>query len=389
MNLTRYIKYVLYKILSGLGICLKCFRVFEPNRVIFSQAGHRYSGNSRFLFEYLCDSKWDVYWLDSSGLTKKGVPTNYCSKVICPDRFRSIWLLITCEKIVISHGGGDFGIFWPVLKHKKVLNVWHGTGIKNVGILERGTTEKQVRKHLKSETRYYNGVTVASDAFRYLFSSNHGVDPRKIYVTGDARTDIYIKHSAHRKGSTTQKVLYAPTFRDDVQVDIGLFFPFCADVAEIESLLERCKEFIFYLRPHPNDKRSLKQVLVLQELFPNNIVRFDSSVVPDIDMELFKFDVVVSDYSSIHFEPLIANKAIVFVPFDKEEYVLNRGMAFRYDVVTPGPKVFNTSQFIEAMLDAKNGQLEWQTKKECVRELFFNYFDTGSRERISKVLANL
>ena len=50
------------------------------------------------------------------------------------------------------------------------------------------------------------------------------------------------------------------------------------------------------------------------------------------------FDLLVTDYSSIYIDYLLTEKPIVFLPYDKEQYLEGRGMNFGYDEVTPGPK---------------------------------------------------
>lgn len=386
--LRLFLRTIASQVLSLLGLIATMLPVVKKNRVLFSQSAGRYNGNSRYFFEFLCLRKWDVYWLARTQSQFEMIPSSYSSKTLIWKSIKSVWIVLTCEKIVISHGGGDFGLYWDFVKHKKVMNLWHGTGIKNVGILEKGRSKKSIKRHVKKETFYYDAVTVASDTFRYLFSSNHSIDVRKIFVTGDARTDIFVENFSRKECSDRYRALYAPTFRD-YSIKENLFFPFIDNDADIKNLFDKCKDVVFFLRPHPNDINSIHQARTLEAKFPENAVCFDSNACSDIDAQLHAFDLIISDFSSIHFEPLIADISLIFVPFDREKFLETRGLAFKYDLVTPGPKVSNFEEFIHAIDEMRNGQPEWASHRKFVRDQFFNYTDSSARSRIECVLKNL
>ncbi len=383
------IKRVISLFLGFLGFSFKYLRISQKGRVLFSQASERFNGNARYLFEYLFDNNWDVYWLSRTAQQHSRIPIKYKKNKYNQNSIKGFWLMLTAEKVVISHGGGDFGIYWSFLKYKKVLNVWHGTGIKCVGVLNKTATARSIKSHINSESRYYDAVTVASDTFKYLFSASHSIDPRRIHVTGDARTDIFIINSQNYKTSNKFRVLYAPTFRDAL-VNGSIFFPF-ADASDerISQLFENNPSIEIYLRPHPNDKHSLKSCAALQKRFPNNIILYDQTACDDIDSKLHLFDLIISDYSSIHLEPLLKNTPLIFVPFDQDEYVSNRGLAFNYDIITPGPKVHSFDEFEKELKNAQAGADNWSAQREFVKTLFFNYIDNRSRERIAKLLMQL
>lgn len=374
--------------LSTFGFFIYQLRVHKNDRVLISQGSDQYNGNARHIFEFLCERDWDIHWLVRKKSKFENISHICTSKYVNIKSLKAIWLTLTCDKVIISHGGGDFGLLWGLVKHKKVINVWHGTGIKCLGLLDESVCDVKAKRLLEKETKYYDAVTVASDTFRYLFSSSYGIDVRKIHVTGDARTDIFLEKVVDKEKSQSFRVLYSPTFRD-YKAESDIFFPFCSTDHQISLLINECKDAVFYLRPHPNDLHSVNQAERLERKFPDNIICFDASIVSDIDSVLYKFDLVISDYSSIHFEPLLSNTSLLFVPFDSSEYFKYRGLAFNYDLVTPGPKVDSLEAFIKEIKKSRYGQPEWKEKREMVKKQFFKFTDKKSRYRIENIIEKI
>ena len=69
----------------------------------------------------------------------------------------------------------------------------------------------------------------------------------------------------------------------------------------------------------------------------------------DITGLLGIFDLLVTDYSSIYIDYLLTGKPMIFLPYDKEEYLDERGMNFTYEKVTPGPKPETQAEFTKAL----------------------------------------
>ena len=72
----------------------------------------------------------------------------------------------------------------------------------------------------------------------------------------------------------------------------------------------------------------------------------------DIAEELPRFDLLITDYSSIYIDYLLLDRPVIFLPYDEKEYLARRGMNFEYRDVTPGPKPDTMESFMEAIADA-------------------------------------
>ena len=81
-------------------------------------------------------------------------------------------------------------------------------------------------------------------------------------------------------------------------------------------------------------------------------------------------------------EPLLADVPPIFVNFDLREYLSTRGMAYDYDLVTPGPKVGSTTEMLKALSDARRGAPGWAEHREQVRKMFFTHRDANACSRV-------
>lgn len=364
----------------------------RPGRIVFSQARNRCSGNSRALFEYCVANNLDASWLYST--TKQIACLDGTAKKHCVPRssWKGLYLSLTCQVAVISHGGGDFGWLWHIVKHGKIVNVWHGTAIKNTGLTDNKLDDGAHARIVNRDSKYWDMVSVSSEVFRYYFSSSFRVDLSKVVVTGDPKHDNYLKRRREllklREAVKQHQIniLYAPTFRDWDQSS-SLWFPFAGDkLAELQVILQGCPDVKFSLRPHPNDKESTKDAISLEEEFPGRFELLSVDILDDIDERLAEFDAIITDYSSIYMEPLLADVPVIFIAHDIERYESERGLAYPYDLVTPGPKVRGWKELKDAISSAVDGASEYKEQRKFVRDMFFKYQDCNSCERICALL---
>lgn len=361
----------------------------KNSRVLFAQSNNRYASNSRYLFEYLVEKNVEAFWLYSSKEQLNNIPAQYHLNAIKLRSIKGIYLGLSSKFFVVSHGYGDFNILFKVLNKGYVLNVWHAIMLKHTALLDEGLSENIKNKVVKKWSRYCDAFTTSSDIDRYLTSASHGIDSRKVYASGNPKTDHYI-NSLHLKNKTlNKKILYAPTFRD-YELKEDLFFPFSDfSIEKLKQYFSKNSQLQIYLRPHPNDKKSVNQAEKLELEFPNNIVHFSQQVCDDIDEVLYQFDTVITDYSSIYIEPLLGDTPCIFVPFDYDCYMETRGLAYDYEMVTPGPKVRSFAEFLEAVEDALQGAQDWKIKRKLVTDIFFKYKDANACERIATEVLGL
>lgn len=392
----RLLKIAIYWLLiTAISVAgrLAKFLPTKSQQVLFSQAGGRYNGNSRYLFEYLCEQKCDVRWLYDSISQFKKIPSCYQKNAIKRTSCKGLFCAISARQFVISYGGSDFGYLWFFVRHRFVLGLWHAITVKHIALLDAKFTNSMADKYLKRETKYYDAQLSSSDIDRYVTCAAHGIDIRKVYATGLPKVDQYVRSNAKRTTKINVngivKILYAPTFRD--YADVGnLFFRFSDfDITQLQYFFARNQCVQIYLRPHPGDLESNQQAQALASQFSENIVYYSQEICDDIDEVLYQFDTIISDYSSIYVEPLLGDTPCIFVPFDYDKYMATRGLAYDYHMVTPGPKVNSFAEFSQALDEALQGAPKWAEKRQLVADIFFKYKDDGACRRIAEEVLGL
>lgn len=373
-------------VLSAIGLTFKLVPK-KPGLCIFSQSRGRYSGNSRALFESQPFAQ-EWYWLYESIDVVTCAPDTLKHLFVKRASFRGFVLCMRAESVLISHSSGDFGLLWHLIKYSNVVMLWHAIGIKSAGLLDRKFSVGRQMAFLGQETKYYSKMICSSQVDRFYTSSYQGIDVRKVHVTGLPKADRYLLHRKEKRpdGARMRWILYAPTFRDWDQSS-SLWFPFAGDkLAELQVILQGCPDVKFSLRPHPNDKESTKDAISLEEEFPGRFELLSVDILDDIDERLAEFDAIITDYSSIYMEPLLADVPVIFIAHDIERYESERGLAYPYDLVTPGPKVRGWKELEDAIYSAVDGAPEYKEQRKFVRDMFFKYQDCNSCERICALL---
>ena len=82
------------------------------------------------------------------------------------------------------------------------------------------------------------------------------------------------------------------------------------------------------------------------------------------------FDLLITDYSSIYLDFLLTGRPMIFLPYDRGEYLADRGMNFDYDQVTPGPKPENFAEFLRWLGALTEGEDPWAEERARVRRFF-------------------
>lgn len=390
---------VFIKVVARKGVRF-AFRVFSlvaffvPRKkglVIFSQSRGRYSGNSRALFEYSILRSKNIFWLyENPDIVQRGLNNSSC-RFVRKYSLKGILLSLRAEAVVISYSSGDFSFLWPLVRRARVLMLWHATGIKCAGVVDKKFTPEITSRFLL-ETQRYDALIASSEVDRYYTASYQGVDVRKVYVTGTPRCDVYLRNrETCLRGLNLKKfrILYAPTFRD-WRLSNSLFFPFPDfSTASAFDFFKRNDNVAIDLRPHPSDRFSIDHGSRLSTEWPGNIRLVSIDVVDDIDGILHEYDAIITDYSSIYLEPLLADIPVIFINVDMGQYLESRGLAYDYDLVTPGPKVDCFRALVEAIEDAMNGAPHWRQHRAFVKNMFFKYADKKSCERVYQLMQSL
>jgi len=374
---------------SGLGLFSYLIPI-KKNLIIFSMPKNRYADNQRALFEYISvnHSELNVIWLYDDEKPKLKEP-HLISSCVFIKKYTLHGYLASARSnlLMLSHGFGDYGVYYRVVRRKSTVVLWHAVTTKCCGLLDKKNNQKQKRDYKNKETKFYNAVIASSQVDAYYTSAYTGVSIDKVHVTGLPRHDK-IK-AEERAVSSPLKVLYAPTFRDYEVSKGSLFFPFTDfSLENLVQFLEK-NNIIFILRPHPSDKKSISHIKQLIESCPSVFEDGAAKKYDDNTDLINSSDAVITDYSSIYIDLLVADKPCAFIPFDLEKYLDKRGMAYNYELISPGPIISSYKDFEAACFSLLKNSPEWLDRREQAKKIFLTYTDGLACYRVTNLAKNL
>ena len=354
--------------------------------------GHKYSDNSKALFEYILknEPKIKPYWVTFDKkvyqellLDNKPVIMAYSLKG---------WLLHLRASFVFYSSTGDTNIY--AVNGARRICLWHGMPLKKIlfdthkGLRLQGKDGKVTSKikkiirdfifpyYLYSKKPYFS--ISSSEFFVPFLSSAFLIDSKNIWFTGLPRTDYYYQEKKEEfislirnKYNNSRIVLYMPTFRR--LRNYGKFYnPFSDsnfDINSFTGFLET-NNIVFLYKPHYFDKTF--NYSISSERF----VLIKDEDYDELYVLISNIDILVTDYSSVYFDFLCLNKPVVLTPFDYDTYIKkSREHYFDYDLL-PSIKAYNWNELMTIIADEKYFSL---SKEEA--DKFCKYNDGHASEK--------
>lgn len=335
----------------------------SPQCWVFSSVHNRtFNYNSSSLFLYVrehCPDIHPYYVMDDDELRKELEEKYGKQYFIDAKSLRGIRKILSCKVWFTStapplYGGG-------FRKDYVIINLWHGVPLKKIGMEQENLSgfTKKYYKYLFADN--YEAVVTTSEELKPVMSRSFLVEPERVKVWGQPRNDLLFEKKDAREvlqeAAVTEDgvsipafrkaVLYAPTFRDNAPTRIFPFSDF--DIDRLQEWLE-IQDIFLCIRLHLYDQTAYRWLKDLDH--PGSRIRLlNEDRVPEIMEILNVFDLLITDYSSIYIDYLLTGRPIVFLPYDKEAYLKERGMNFDYDEATPGPKPKTFQEFLNSIQD--------------------------------------
>lgn len=396
-------KYISRGLLNIFGYSFYYISFLIPRKkdiwVFGSWSGKRFSDNSKYLFLHVVNNHKDIspIWISKNkDIIKKLREHKYCAYYAY--ELKGIYYNLRA-RFIFSDGYFDSVNFWCCGGSTKI-QLWHGSGLKNFG-----PDAKNLRSNkpfIKYMYLYFmpwmfaknEYITISSNFFIDKFVSMFRTKKDNLLITGLPRNDIlfgnifnadiidtetYNKISNIKSNYIDSKlILYMPTFREkdrhESSTSINL------DLKELNNFLNQINGF-FIIKFHPNVKFNIDHDYERIMNLPSNF---------DIYPVFRHIDILVTDYSSIYSDFLLTDKPIIFYPYDLEEYLKeDRELFFNYQEYTPGPKAIKFEELLHWINYFVSGNDEFLGFRKKIRNLFFNYIDGKSSDRIYNFIKNL
>lgn len=364
-----------------------------------------FSDNSRYLMEHVAAHHPDVrtVWLAHSGAALKQARSQglEAHAVASPT---GVYLAFRAGVGVVCQGVSDLNR--AALGGMKVVNLYHGTAFKRIGLdspvtwsvvpgSPERTLNRVVRRLFRIWMRMIDLLVAPSAVAADHLESAFGLPRDRIAVTGTPRTDVILE--SHDAGCPAGReyrriaglppesrlVLYAPTWREYGEAGPLLegFSPTDWD----HCLEARNAYLLIRMHPHMHVKDSDRA-----RLQGGRVVWPSPGDWGDVNRLLCAVDLLVTDYSSIVFDYSVLGRPIVFYAPDYAEFVAARSFYEPYDRLTGGSHCTTWDEARErvaAGLDDEDGAPAALAR--AISERYNPFRDTENRRRIvNEIRAN-
>ena len=367
--------------------CLEHFGQIRPDSHIWlfsSTDNSHYNYNSRYLFEYVKENLPEItplFVINDSEL-RNSLSSKYGKQYfIETESIQGIRQALSAGVWFTSAGLPAYGI--GLHKKRLIINLWHGVPLKKIALLDPNL-KKAARIYFKKIfSENYTCILTTSHELIPLMARSFAFSEDKIKVWGQPRNDGLFQKNDCREilgqlfpdlPEYTKTVLYAPTFRDYGQVQLFPFKDF--DQKQLEAFLDE-KNMLLFIRTHVAEQGSAAPYLGKRIRFLGNEQAEDVTGILNI------FDCLITDYSSIYIDYLLTDKPMIFLPYDRQQYLDGRGMNFDYDDVTPGPKPETFNDFLDALSPKEDF---WKSERTRVNRLFNEIQHPCAADICNKVL---
>jgi CDP-glycerol glycerophosphotransferase len=268
---------------------------------------------------------------------------------------------------------------------RQVIHLGHGTPLKKFGLLTQRLSLIQRIYYVMSRTNISYSVA-SSHYFVSIIAGIFGLSDEKVLVAGQARndklcTECDIDMSQFGSSTKTKNILYAPTFRSSGQLKL---FPFKDFSCQILSDFLVQNDVNIFLRMHPSfDDKINSELLKIPRVHI-----FSGKLYAEIMDYLNKFDLLITDYSSICFDYLLLNKPMIFLPYDYDQYNKDNGFTVPYNEFTPGYKPKTMKDFISVISECFNNKDKYRDERNRINAIC-NAIQKENCENIVKVLYDM
>jgi CDP-glycerol glycerophosphotransferase (TagB/SpsB family) len=386
-----------------LPIILRILTLFitkKKNLILFGAfAGDSFGDNSGALYKHFINKykrQYHCVWLANYSETV-AYARSFGGEAFLKTSLKGLWFSLRASLIITSHRTQDVLVYKPIFKRPKELYLHHGVPMRIPKFDKQNGGVMRDRSFFIDQAKSMTYMVSTSKWSAAQQGKLYSVKPSQYKIDGYPRNDIFFHPNNHEYNNYKKEysvyefiILYAPTWRKWVPVR---FFPFPDfDLIKMVNFLREQKMCIF-LNPHPTDMRRQKN-----NKFWDNIQDYQdvlkigsiNKIYSDVEIMMFLSNCLITDYSSIHYDYLLLDRPIIYLPYDKDEYVNKMGeFNCDYEEFTPGPKPRSQEEFIHYLESFKKNKDDFSKKRERIKEIVHKYQDGQSCQRVYKTLIEM
>ena len=263
--------------------------------------------------------------------------------------------------------------------HQVVLQTWHGSMLKRIG-LDRPSTDLLVRRALLEERWKWDYLLSQNPHSTEIFRTAYAWD-KEIWEEGYPRNDEMLTgdRGAVRRGLGIRDdqiaVLYAPTWRED-RAEMVTFL----DLAKLVDALG--EGYVLLLRGHSRTIETGSDLTIPGVL--------DVTSHPNVTELFMAADAMITDYSSVMFDFSVTGRPMIFFVPDMDDYRHSlRRVYFDLVEVAPGPVLASQADVLEAVRSLDLSGTGYAERYRAWQERFNPHDDGHSASRVIDRLLDL
>lgn|SRR5699024_5693453 len=385
-----FIRKVIEIICAILGLVNK-YIPKNKNRILFFDSKEVYLNNYamyRYMIENNLNKKYKIYY-SMPGLknTLDHTPKNVA---FISGFLKTAIIYLTSSTVFLDTGN----LRIKPSKNQEVLNLWHGTPLKRIGLCSKasGTTLP------KNSLNAFSHVLVSSQNFINTFIQSFNLRENQVIIGGQPRIDSLfntndtLKNLGIDKNNYHKIIMWMTTYR--ISYDNRLNhtsksnwsktnLPIITDMNEVRKLNDYLidNNTLIIIKIHQGSKFTREE---LQSL--SNILVIQDKDIIQKGLQLYEIlaqcDALITDYSSVFFDFLLLDRPIGFIIDDIEDYNEKNGFVFENPLeYMPGKKIINFNQiftFINEVIDEDD---YYNSKRHIVNAYVNEYQDNLNCKR--------
>ncbi|MGI6329628.1 MAG: CDP-glycerol glycerophosphotransferase family protein [Bacilli bacterium] len=370
----------------------------KKNRIIFGAwNGLQFSDNSKYLFQYILKEKpgYDLIWCGKSFL-KLDLPLNKRVKFVKINSFKAYYFALTSKYAFVTHGYEDI-VNFNVFGRAKLVQLWHGIGIKNVGELDQngnrfiGMLKKKVRCFIRRYDYFICSSKLNKKRNMKAFAS-YGAKKEKMIESGQPRNDFLINQKENLKIRNEilkrynipidlKIITYLPTFRKNSDK----YFSFLNLEGEFkDNLMQFLKgnKYIILEKSHISISDSF-----IQEGCNDRIINLNNFKNVNTQEILLITDLLITDYSSCYIDYLLLNRPIIHYVYDYLKYKKEeQGLYFNLDDIAGGVIIEDINELLNTMKEELLNPQKEKERRKKIKTLMLEFEKGNSCKKICKKL---
>jgi len=355
--------------------------------VFTAENANSFSENSKYMYLHCQREGIRNVWIgDSASLVDELERDGY--EAYTAQSWKGRLLLLRCGVVFRTHGIN----YWRYVSGATIVNLWHGNALKLMGE-DKGQTSvtERVQRGIGQFLTSYTLVTNTGTPLK-TFQSAMNIDPGDTIVAPYPRLDILLEEYRGTEIGTNQAnldslskaaedstiIMYLPTWRRAFGEKNGLpLHEIKPDFEELDRVLME-KNAILYISTHPHE-----EVHINYE-DRKNITELDTG--GDVYPFLKHSDFLITDYSSIFYDFLVADNPMIFFAPDLKEYRQDRGFYFEYEDHVPGPVSKTTEQLTQQITHVLEGRDEFGEERQRLKDEYYGSGDGKPSRLVYKEL---